>query len=81
MPIERWKAIKGAFFAVLTVAFATFVIRMEADPTAVFFGAGVLLLVYFGVELKEVELARGVTITFRNGRRTSGDGRDDDGGG
>ncbi|WP_254766048.1 hypothetical protein [Salinilacihabitans rarus] len=75
MPIERWKAIKGAFFAVLTVAFAAFVIRMEADPTAVFFGAATLLLVYFGVELKEVELARGVTITFLDGEE-----RDDDGG-
>lgn len=81
MAIERWKAVKGAFFAVLTVGFAGFVIRMEADPTAVFFGAGVLLLVYFGVELKEVELARAVTIRFRDGERSSGEGREDDGGG
>ena len=60
----RWKAGEGAFFAILTVAFASLAIRMDAEPTAVFFGAATLLLVYFGVDLREVELANWVTISF-----------------
>lgn len=60
----RWTAFKRTFFAILTVAFAAFVVWMDGQPTAVFFGALVLLLVAFGVELRTVELPPGLTITF-----------------
>lgn len=75
----RWTAFKRTFFAILTVALATFVVWMDGQPTAVFFGALVLLLVVFGVELRKVELPPGLTITFGDERREGNrhDERDD----
>jgi hypothetical protein len=61
---DRWTAFKRTLFAILTVALAAFVVWMDGQPTAVFFGAIVLLLVVFGVELQKVELPPGLTITF-----------------
>lgn len=69
MALKRWKTIEGAFFAVLTISFGAFVVRMDAEPTVVFSVAGTLLLIYFGVDVQEVELARRLTITFRNEER------------
>ncbi|MFC4436427.1 MULTISPECIES: hypothetical protein [Natrialbaceae] len=65
----RWTAFKRTFFAILTVALAAFVVWMDGQPTAVFFGALVLLLVAFGVELRKVELPPGLTITFGDEQR------------
>lgn len=64
MPLERWKAIKGGFFALITIVFATFVVSTGGDPTAVWVGSAILLAIYYGVELHEVQLVKGVKITF-----------------
>ncbi|WP_246997924.1 hypothetical protein [Halosolutus gelatinilyticus] len=77
-PIDGWNAITRTLFALLTVAFAAFVVWMDGQPTTVFVCATVLLLVAFGVELSEIEFDRGVTITFRTDRRSSDRGRTDD---
>ena len=61
----------GLRFAFLTISFATLAVRLGADPTAVFFGASVLLLVSFGADIKRIEVAHWITIRFR--------GTDDDG--
>ncbi|WP_306055462.1 hypothetical protein [Natronococcus wangiae] len=73
----RWTAFKRTFFAILTVALAAFVVWMDGRPTAVFFGALVLLLVAFGVELRKIELPPGFTITFGAERREDESGADD----
>lgn len=78
---DRWTAFKRTTFAVLTVGLAAFVVWMDGRPTAVFFGAAILLLVSFGVELRSVELPSGLTITFGDERRPDerfGEGRDKD---
>ncbi|WP_254864066.1 hypothetical protein [Halovivax gelatinilyticus] len=62
----------GLGFALLTVSFGSLVVYMDGDPTAVFFGACVAMLVYFGADLRRIEITRWITIRF--GR---GDGEDD----
>lgn len=56
---------EARLFALLTLAFGAFVVRMDAHPTAVFFGAGALLLVYFGADLSAIEIANWIRIRFR----------------
>lgn len=61
-------------FAVLTLAFGAFVVLKNAQPTVVFVGTGVLLLVYFGANLATIEIADRFRIQVRN---TDRDGDDD----
>lgn len=69
MPLNRWKALKAALIAVLITAIAIVAIVWQGDPTAVGIAAIVAVLVAAGANVKEVEIARALTITFRNGKR------------
>lgn len=64
---------EARLFALLTLAFGTFVVIMDAHPTAVFFGAGALMLVYFGADLSAIEIANWIKIRFRRSGRDRGD--------
>lgn len=56
---------EARLFALLTLAFGAFAVIMDAHPTAVFFGAGALLLVYFGADLSAIEITNWIRIRFR----------------
>ncbi|WP_247729795.1 hypothetical protein [Halovivax limisalsi] len=53
-------------FALLTVSFGLAVVKLDGNPTAVFFGAGVLLLVFFSTDLSRIEIAPWISIRFES---------------
>lgn len=69
----RNRTIESAFFALLTVGLATDAVRQDANATAVFFGATALLLVYYGADLREIELADWISMRFRRPQQERGD--------
>ena len=69
MPVQKWKFIKSLFYALLIAFLAAFAVASEADPTAVYLAAVFGFLIVFGVEVKEVEIAQLITITFQNERK------------
>lgn len=68
LPVTKWKQLKSAFYAVLFVALAVAAIYFDADPTTVYVTAATSMLVVYGVEVKEVEIARVISITLSNGQ-------------
>ncbi|MFC7047435.1 hypothetical protein ACFQH6_20510 [Halobacteriaceae archaeon GCM10025711] len=78
MPVDRWKTIKGIFYALLITGLAVYSVYSDADPTAVFLSATIAMLVVFGVELREVELVRGITLTFGTQKHRPPDDQEDD---
>lgn len=65
MTADTGSRTEARLFALLTLAFGAFVVIMDAHPTAVFFGAGTLMLVYFGADLSTIEIANWIRIRFR----------------
>lgn len=51
-------------FALLTVSFGLAVVVLDGNPTAIFFGACVLLLVFFSADLARVDIAPWISIRF-----------------
>lgn len=62
LPVTKWIHLKSAFYALLLFLLALVAIRSEADPTVVFVTAATALLVVYGVEINEVEIAGLVSI-------------------
>ena len=67
VPVTQWKHLKSAFYAALITALAIFAIYANADPTTVFLAAVSTIIVVTSVEVKEVEVARAVSIRFFRG--------------
>ena len=68
VPVTKWKHLKSAFYAILFTALAFAAIYYNADPTTVYVTAVTSMLVVYGVEVKEVEIARLISITLSNGQ-------------
>ena len=68
MPTERWKAIKSVIYATLAVGFGTFSTLMDAEPTVVFTFGLFALLIFYGIEVREVEIAKWISVTFKHRR-------------
>ncbi|AGB17196.1 hypothetical protein Halru_2617 [Halovivax ruber XH-70] len=66
MPSDDPTRTDARLFAVLTLAFGAFVVLKNAQPTVVFVGTGILLLVYFGGTLATIEIADRLRIHVRN---------------
>ena len=75
MSVSVWKRLKGIFYSGLIFALAVYAIQANADPTAVFIATATVIAVITGVEVKEVEIAKAISITFW---QDSGNREDDD---
>lgn len=67
MTVSRWRTLKALVFSALLTGVATLSILENADPTIIGSVTLVGIVLFFGLELKEVELASLLTITFKNG--------------
>lgn len=77
MPIIRWKALKGVFYAVLMAAVS---VAMSALPHGSWMQLLVFaatLLIIFGVEFEEVEIANIVSVTFTGPDDTDNEDQND----
>jgi len=75
MPVSVWKRLKGLLYSALIFILAVYAIVANADPTAVFVTAATVIAIVTGVEVKEVEIAKAISITFW---QDSGDHEEDD---
>lgn len=73
MPPKRWKAVKSAWFGLLIGIVGLSAIVSGGDPTVV--GAVTIGgLIAVGVtEVKEIEIAKYLSVTFRNGHQKEGE--------
>lgn len=78
MPYERWRIVKSLLYAALIVATAAGGLAFNSDPTLTMALAIVAILVVFGTEINEIQVANLLTITFRQDRRWQDDDRDEE---
>lgn len=78
MPLIQWKAFKGVFYATLM---ATVSIAMSMLPHGSWMQLAVFaatLLIIFGVEFEEVQIANFLTVTFDGTGDSTDENEDDD---
>lgn len=74
--VKRWRTVKAMVFALLIFAYGFVSMQFEADPTVTFAIGAALILVMWGAEVKEIEIASWFSMVFKNG--TQADGRHND---
>lgn len=65
MPVTRWKAIKSLLFGLAITLVGVVAIVSDGDPTRVGITAIVMLYLVGQIDVKEVEIARWLSVTFR----------------
>jgi len=65
MTLTRWKAIKSLIYAGLFAVVAFLAITNDADPTTMGAMTILAMLIVFGMEVSEIQIANILTVTFR----------------
>lgn len=77
MGIEKWRAIKGVIYAIL-ISFIVAVSRYRPGSIVVPMTGMIVMLLIFGLEVKEVEIANWATIRmYRPNRNGDSNGESD----
>lgn len=79
MPLAAWKALKTVLYVGLIGGITWLSITAEADPTIIGALALSAIILVFGFEVKEIEIANLLTITLKNGSRQDREKRPDGG--
>lgn len=78
MSLKRWRTLKALFFSSLLAVVAALSILHNADATVIGAVALVGIILTFGLELKEVDVANLLTVTFKNGTKKRQDKQEDE---
>ncbi|WP_124193608.1 hypothetical protein [Natrarchaeobius oligotrophus] len=75
MSSDRWKVIKSILYASMATGFLVFTVLWDVHPHHALAMGVLLFLFYHAAEVKEVEITRYISVTFKNGhsKNTSDD--------